>query len=351
MVDSKTSSVTIVMLNWNTSDDTRECLDSLLKLDYPKFDLILLDNASKPADVAKMVEHWRVFDEGVSKDKIMKMDPVLNRRDSSIDFIKSSESCDGRKWWLLLNDMNYGFAEGNNMGIRFQMERCRSDFYLLLNNDTVVDPEFLRKMIEHAELRKDIGILGPMVYYYDFHGRKDTINMLGGIVDVSKGIAKHLAQTEVDKGQYQEPRKVDWVEGSCMLIRTSAMDQIGMLNANYFAYWEELDLCMRAAENGIGVAAVPSAKIWHKVSASTKGTAKNYYFYRNRFWFVKDHGNYATRMKFSSQYFIKVFPKELLSVLNSGKKWAYYTAFARGIFDGLIKSSQTPVNWNAKVKK
>ena len=111
-------------------------------------------------------------------------------------------------------------------------------------------------MVEVAGIDRRVGIIGPKIFYYDFNGRKDIINMVGGSICISKGTSTHLELDRIEITDYgpSDFGEVDWVEGSCMMVRRQVFEQIGLLNSNYFAYWEETDFCRRARRKGWRVA-------------------------------------------------------------------------------------------------
>ncbi|MDW7726665.1 MAG: glycosyltransferase family 2 protein [Candidatus Methanoperedens sp.] len=260
------SKVTIIILNWNGKKDTVECLESLKHITYPNYEILLVDNGSTDGSV----EYFR-------------------ERYPDIEIIE--------------NEKNMGYAEGNNVGIRKAMKNG-ADYVLLLNNDTVVDPEFLDELVKVAESDPGIGFAGPKVYYYDYNQKKDVINFAGGKLDMWKGKTYHIGLNEVDSGQYDEIKEVDYVEGSCLLLRKDVINEIGLLDPVYFAYWEENDLCMRGNKAGYISIFVPKAKIWHKISASNTNKNKIYYLTRNKFWFIKRYATWNQHLLFLLYFFI-----------------------------------------------
>ena len=170
--------VCIIILNWNGLEDTVECLGSLNKITYPNYEIIVVDNGSRGNDAE-----------------------LLKQRCG--DYIHVIE-----------NDKNYGFAEGCNIGMRYAIEE-RADYFLLLNNDTVVDSIFLDELIKTAE--NDIaGIVGPAIYFYD---SPDEIQSRGGIVNLYFG--NHLIGGTRQKGRSRDVgrfKQLQWCSGCAMMI-------------------------------------------------------------------------------------------------------------------------------------
>ncbi len=222
--------VSIIILNWNRKDDTISLLQSIGKVSYPNFLLILVDNASSDGTVDAVKEKF--------------------------PFVK-----------IIPNSENLRFAGGNNVGIEYALQ-TKTDYVLLLNNDTIVDPNFLSKLVEYAEGNNDVGIGGPKIFYYYDQRR---IWFAGGKIDYWKGWISHIGIREVDHGQYDSAREVDYITGCCMLVKREVIEKIGKLDESYFIYGEDSDWCIRAKRAGYSLVYVPSSIIWHKVSASSGG--------------------------------------------------------------------------------
>ena len=225
--------VCVVILNWNGLTDTIECLKSVLKVTYPSHEVILVDNASSGDDVHQLANEF------------------------------------GNSVRIIRNDRNYGFAEGNNIGIRYALEHSPPDYFLLLNNDTVVAPDFLDQMIRVAESDPQIGILGPKIYYYDFDGRKDVIWTAGGKIRWWHPWFYHaIGQGDDDLPKYQRPKTVRWISGAAIMIKRHVLEQTSLLNADYFLGGEDVEYCLKARAYGFKSIYVPTARIWHKVGGS-----------------------------------------------------------------------------------
>ncbi len=240
--------VTLIILNWNGLDDTLACLASLEQLDYPAYQIVVVDNGSGD-DSAKTIRaaHPQVT--------------VLETGD------------------------NLGYVGGNNIGLK-HAQVTGTEYVLLLNNDTQVAPDFLRLLVEAAESDPAIGIAGPTIYYFD---RPEVIWSAGGAIDWKRGSTWMLGLDEVDQGQFgQSLRRVDFVTGCALLIRMSAVNQVGLLNPQFFAYYEEVEWCVRVARAGFRIVHVPRAKVWHKISPSAQSASPtiHYYMTRNRLLFL-----------------------------------------------------------------
>ena len=186
--------VSIIILNWNGLEDTIECLESLKKITYPNYEVIVVDNGSKGNDAQMLQERFG-------------------------DYIH-----------LIQNDRNYGFAEGNNIGIRYALDNSAPDYLLLLNNDTVAAPDFLTELIKTAETDANIGIVGPKIYYYDLVGKDNVIWSAGGKISWwHLNVFYHIGLRDGDLPKYQSIASVDWLTGSAMMFKRQIIENLSLL--------------------------------------------------------------------------------------------------------------------------
>jgi GT2 family glycosyltransferase len=248
----KTPKVSIVILNWNGYDVTRECLISLSKIDYPNYEIVLVDNGSTDG----------------SPDKLAAEFPGVT---------------------IIRNKTNVGFTGGNNAGIQSALDK-HPDYILLLNNDTVVEPHFLFELISVGESDDRIGILNPKIYYFDPPVR---IWYAGGHFSQWRGLASHVGVGKLDAGAYDQLREVTFITGCAFLIKTKVIHRIGLLDERFFYLWEDTDWSIRALQAGFKAFYVPSAAIWHKESFDIKRNAgkpfRDFYYVRNRILLARKH--------------------------------------------------------------
>ena len=240
-----------IILNWNGLADTHECLQSLRHVAYDNQRVVVVDNGSEAAEAAALREEFA----------------------DSIHLIESAR--------------NLGFASGANLGIRYALEND-ADYVLLLNNDTTVDPPFLTALVEAAESRADTAACSPKAYYYD---EPQVIYSTGGGVNLWTATARQVGRGQPDRGQFERPATRDYADGVCMLIPRRALETVGLLDEDYFAYWEETDWCVRAGGKGLRCYYVPGAKIWHKAARAQTPTSRYYFLVRrNALMFVRKRG-------------------------------------------------------------
>lgn len=282
--------VFIIIVNFNGWPDTQECLASLSSVDYGNFEVILIDNASK-------------------------IKPQI-------------ASLNGQKFKVrtILNEENLGFAGANNQGIKLALEN-KADYVLLLNNDTTVEPDFLTKLVAEAEEDESAGIVGPLIYFFD--DRKKIWSAGGRIVNnFTRG--ELIAYQEADEGEYQTAEQVDYISGTCLLVKTAIIEKIGLISEDYFLYYEDADWCLSASRVGFRSLLVPQSKIYHKASQSTVEFSYPYIYYhsRNGLIFGERFGNKVVVQLYSAWLFIKQIAK---LVFNYKREWA--KPVMRGILD------------------
>lgn len=331
--------VSIIVLNWNGWEDTIECLESLYQIKYPNYEIILIDNGSKDESMQKIKKFCK--NKLILKSDYFKYDnkPIslfeFKEEDIEKNNINISEfkKCQNRKLLLIKCEKNYGFAKGNNIGMDFILNYLNSDITLLLNNDTVVEKNFLDELVEIALNDPKIGVLGPKIYFYDDN---EKIFSLGGLINHWTGTTSHRGFGKIDKGQFNGIKEVHYVSGCALLIKNELIRKIGGFYEGYFNYYEETEWCMKVTEANYKVIVVPKSIIWHKIaSTSKKSYLYLYYKTRNRFIFMKRNFDLLKYISSSLIFFITYFPYEC--ALNLYKKdlkslKVFYKAIKDGIF-------------------
>jgi GT2 family glycosyltransferase len=340
--------ISILILNWNGWRDTIECLESLYQIDYDNYNLILIDNGSENNSLEEIRAYLNgkkpissKYFEYTSENKPVKILEYTNNeiksgcdREDEIANLPSR-----RKIIIIRNDKNYGFAEGNNIGIRYALKSQNPEYILLLNNDTVVKTDFLNRLANAMNSDNHIGFAGPIVYKYDSNGRTDLISVAGVNLIMNRGSYRRIGSEEVDRGQYHSIAKVDSLEGSCLLIRRTALEKIGLLDKSYFLYWEETDICRRGFEAGFSCIIVPTAGIWHKVSTSKPRAMVTYYKTRNRLWFVKSHASKEELVSFLCYFCLFQFWATIAGYIYR-QEFANLSSFLKGVLHGIIPKKE-----------
>ncbi len=333
--------VSIVVLNWNGWEDTIECLESLFQINYPNFDVILVDNASEDDSLEKIRDycsgHLPVESSFFNYNPYNK---PITAYEYNETFKKDkrplkTENLTKKHINLIKNGENRGFPGGNNVGIKFALEFFDPEYILLLNNDTVVDENFLGELIKNGDSRDDVGILGPKIYFYD---EPQTIWSAGCKISwkLSRGI--QIGTNEADKGQYDEIGEVEYVSGSVFLIKNETIKRIGLMDENYFLYFEESDWTLRANQEGFKSLYIPTSHIWHKVSRTGGGISNPiglYYITRNRWIFMRKWAGKEDYYFFLIfQIFAAIILPLFLSLFYHNSN--LFTAYYEGLYNGIV---------------
>ena len=222
--------VDVITLTWNQRQDTLACLESLSRLTYPNYRIIVVDNGSSDGTAEAVRERF----------------PNVE---------------------LIVNERNLGFQGGFNVGMRRALD-TGADFVFVMNNDTTVQPDILGELIKYAT-PPDVGMLSPKIYYF---AEPDRIWTVGGDRHPITFEMIHKGEGQLDRGQWDQVLERDYLVGCAMLMKRSLLEQIGLFDTGYHPiYYEDVDMCVRAQQAGYRLLMVPGAKMWHKVSASSGG--------------------------------------------------------------------------------
>ncbi|MCU6498876.1 glycosyltransferase family 2 protein [Rugamonas sp. A1-17] len=268
--------VWIVLVNWNGWRDTVECLESVLRQDYPAFGVIVCDNASADGSLDQLAQ-WA---EG--RLSLAPPDGPLRRlsappRDKPVPYLRLAAPAQfdpaalDCPLLLVQTGANLGFAGGNNVGIRMALQDPACGLVWLLNNDTVVEPDCLSRMVATAGSDAAIGITGSVNCFY---ADPDRVQAVGG---------GYFSRRRVKTGLYgfrlrydglppalvaQAGRALDWVSGASMLVSRAFLEQVGEMEEQYFLYFEEIDWALRG-EGRFRNALAADARLYHKSGSST----------------------------------------------------------------------------------
>jgi GT2 family glycosyltransferase len=233
--------VSIVILNWNKWEVTGRCLESLRQLDYPDFEVIVVDNASDSPPP-----------------------------DSLIAIIPGTV--------LLRNPANFGFGKGNNPGIRLAMDKG-AEFIWLLNNDTLVMPDTLRLMINKITSNNKLGATGCELW--DMEQRR-MLAYGGGKVNLRRFYTTNFSAPTPDS-------ELDYLTAASLLLRVEALEQSGLFDEKFFMYWEDVDLCLRLRLHQWQLAVAAGARVLHEEGISSSSVIRDCYSFRSVVYFASKY--------------------------------------------------------------
>lgn len=252
----------VVLVNYQVSADTIACVKSIL--------------------MCKDAPHIIVVDNGSAREVIQEL------RDAypGLDIIAS---------------LNVGFSAANNLGIKKAL-KLGAEVVYLLNNDTEVDPNLFFRAYRYVAGKNRIS--GGKIYYakgYEFHdvqkGKGDVLWYAGGSMDWGSVIARHRGVDELDSGQYNKTKPVDFITGCFIAVPRQVFKKLGLLDESFFLYLEDADFCLHAKKLGIEVMYNPNLVVYHRNSSSTVAGSPlvDYYLTRNRFFIGRRYGSLRLR--------------------------------------------------------
>ncbi len=267
--------VSIIVLNWNNWKDTIECLESLYRINYINYNILLIDNGSDDDSVSKIKEY--IKGDLVVKSNFFKFNPK-NKPLNYYEFEKDEydefniDKPYNKELIIIKNLQNYGFAEGNNIGIDFTLKYLKPDYIEILNNDIVVAPDYLNEMVKIIDADENIGIVGPKIYFYNYQGRKDVQTAFGGFINWWVYPGYNYLEEKIET---TNPIELDWVTGASLLLRSDLPNPY--LGKEFFFGGEDIDLSLRVKKAGYKIYLVPTSEIWHKISLSRYKKFNNLY--------------------------------------------------------------------------
>lgn len=334
-----TKNVVFIILNWNGWKDTVECLESVYQNNYPYYDVIIVDNNSTDRSIKNIKKYCngqiKTKSTFFSYNPVNKPIHLIDTKSNEYIEIDKNDKSSSKRLFLIKNGNNEGFAEGNNIGIKYALNNLDPDYMLLLNNDTVVDKEFLVEMLKVSESDNKIGILGPKIYYYDDPNR---IWFAKGKISWKLTRGLNIGYNQIDNGQYEKIAEVEYVSGCAFLIKKEVINRIGLIDKRFFLYFEEIDWTLRASKLGYKNVFVPKGKIWHKVSKSSggiKGKIGLYYITRNRWLLMK---RWSKRSDFLFFIVYQTLGALLIPIFLSiyYKKPELFMAYYKGLYSGIV---------------
>ncbi|GBE20401.1 poly-beta-1,6-N-acetyl-D-glucosamine synthase [archaeon BMS3Abin17] len=268
--------VSILIINYNGGDKVIRCLNSVMKLDYPSYEIIVIDNGSSDGSQEKIKKEF-----------------------SQIKLVENKE--------------NLGSVGAHNQGFKL----AKGDFILGLDDDAVASPSLLKNLVKVALSNNKIGIVVPKIYYYS---KPNIFNSTGFFLNPITGKMKDLGIGKEDKGQLDFQREIDYVPSSIILIKKEALKTAGGMNEDYFVYYEDSDWCLRVRNAGYKIVYTPNTKAWH--DCKTQGELspfRVYHYTRGKTLFMKQSSTPLNKFLFILFHIFLYSPARIFSFILKGK--------------------------------
>lgn len=290
--------VSIISINYNTTAVTCEMLESLKKISYKNFEVIIVDNAS-----------------------IENPEKVLQLNYPEVKFIRS--------------EVNLGFSGGNNLGLT----KATGEYILFLNNDTEVDSNFISPLVSILEENQNIGIVSPKIIYFNSGNKIQYVGCSN--VNPYTGRNKRIGYLEIDKGEFDEARPTDLIHGAAMMVPKKVINEVGGMPEIYFLYYEEIDWCETIKRSGYTAYVQPASIVYHKESQSTgkNSPLKIYYMTRNRLLFLRRNTNGVRKVSWIIFFSLISVPKNVIMFFVKNEL-TLLKSFLKGVFWNLNHASR-----------
>lgn len=244
--------ISVLILNWNGKEFLKPLLDSIRRqtIDRGMYEVVVADN---------------------------------NSSDNSVDYIKKQYP----EVRIVLNKKNYGYAEGNNLGI----DNCRGRYILVLNTDTKIDKDMLKELYKTIESEKMIGAVVPLMYYMD---KSKVICNAGSELTGQDWPVREIGTNQIDSPEYHNMRDISAFCGGAVLLNREMLDKVGLFDSDFFLYFEDSDLSWRGQKQGWKYKINPKAVVYHVSKGSTGGEESKtfqYYVPRNRLLILFKNGS------------------------------------------------------------
>jgi GT2 family glycosyltransferase len=293
------SPVAIVLVNWNGWKECIECMDTLLVQLHQDFHIFIVDNDSQDLSIERIIawcgsptsdQNWR-RQEGVGRYTDLAQRAPITYRLIERTADTPAPIPEGCKLTLVRSGGNLGFAGGCNVGIRVAGLQEFSHFWFL-NADTVIERRALVELLARENVEPGLGIVGSTLLFYDAPGR--IFALAGGYIDPKNASSRHIGVgsplADVPDDPLGVERALTFVCGASMLVSARFIREIGLMQEDYFLYYEDADWAMRArAQDRFRLGYAPGSVVYHKSGANSSKLVPVFsarFYYRNRLRFV-----------------------------------------------------------------
>jgi GT2 family glycosyltransferase len=293
--------IAVIILTWKRYEDTKDCLNSILKSNRLPDELLIIDNGSNDGSYEKIKSEF-----------------------AKIPYIR-----------FILNEDNFGFAKGVNIGIMNYLNKTGFSYLILLNQDTVVDEHFIEECFKTMKKDPEIGIVGPRIYYYNnphkiWHGWIFFNRIKCGMIIPEKN--KNDEQVGV------QDRETEFLTGCAMMINKHIFKRTGLFNENFFFYFEDSDFCLKVRKAGYRLWYNSKAKVWHKITDIARDRTSPHVLYniaKGYLIFLRSNFSFSYMLYGIFLHFVLYTPFRLWQIMNGSKSVDAIISWFKGTIDGL----------------
>ena len=283
----------IIIVNWKQYELTIKCLSSVYKSKFKDFEIVLVDNESNTEKLKNLLKNFK-------------------------------------KIKVFQNDENLGFGAANNIAINYAIQN-NFEYLMLLNNDTEVDENFILPLLNIINNDNLIGAVQPLIMNYNI---KNSIWSAGGYVN------KFFGYTSTNKNSNGN-LKLDWITGCCMLLKTDLIKKVGLIDENFFAYYEDVDWSLRIKDLGYSLKLVNTSLVYHYGSKSSENSSfegslspkVHYLNFKNHLYLLRKHHKKFNLLGLILYQFIKLFFYSIYFILRF--RFNKLRIIYKGLNDGL----------------
>ncbi|MEO0469816.1 MAG: glycosyltransferase family 2 protein [Bacteroidota bacterium] len=280
--------ISVITVNFNQTALTLDLLQSCQQWEGQELECIVVDNASEENPTERILSQF----------------PEVS---------------------VLVQTDNRGYAAGLNIG----MQAARGDYFLLLNNDTLVTANMLDHLLAVFQEQADVGIVSPKICYANQPNRVQYAGMT--LLHPITGRNRMIGHQQIEAGHWNHRSQTGYAHGAAMMLSRESWETVGPMDESYFLYYEELDWSARFRKAGYSIWCEGKTKILHRVSASVGegNPIKSFYYYRNRRKFMRSHQTAFSYSLFLVYSFVIMYP---LALLRHFRKPAHLRAIIQSMF-------------------
>jgi len=292
MKKTKYPPISIIIPNWNGGEKITRCLNSIKSLDYPSYEVIVIDNNSSDGSNKEIKKKFGKF----------------------------------KKFKLIENKENKGLSKALNQGIK----NSKSDFLLFLDNDVILNKDLLYILIEYIKNPK-IGIVSPKIYYYK---KPKILNATGFSINSFIGKTRVIGMGEADVGQFSKKEKREFVQGAVFLTKKEIIKKVGLMDESFFVYYLDADFCLRVRKARYEIAYIPFTKAWHDGNTKEKGFTpfRIYHFTRSKLIFMRKNTKFYHKIFFFPFFFLFYTPYQFFKLRKKNLLKSYFKGIRDGFF-------------------